>query len=82
MKTLIATRADKNIKDMTDITFPIIRKFSDKWGADFIVLDNIPPVMSDDNRPHFRITKLYDLLDQTLRCNSLSQCNRTLQQPR
>ena len=63
MKTLIATRADKNIKDMTDITFPIIRKFSDKWGADFIVLDNIPPVMSDDNRPHFRITKLYDLLD-------------------
>ena len=71
MKLVVATRADKNIKEMTDITFPIIRRFCEKWGADFTVLDHIPPIMSDDNRPHFRITKLYDLLGKYDRAISL-----------
>jgi lipopolysaccharide biosynthesis glycosyltransferase len=71
MRLLVASRADNNIKNMTDITFPIIQKFCDKWNADFKILDHIPPVMSDDNRPHFRITKLYELLNDYDRVISL-----------
>lgn len=67
----ITTRADENIKSMTDLTFPIIKNFCKKWNSDFIVLDQNPIVLSDDNLPHFRIMKLYDLLNQYDRIISL-----------
>lgn len=62
MKRLVVVRADDDIKEMTDMTFPIIKKFCKEWDAEFMVLDHKPPVMSDDRRPHFRITKIADLL--------------------
>src|SRR5579872_7340493 len=63
MKKLVVSRADDNIKEMTNLTFPIIKQFCKKWNADFLVLDHIPPVISDDNRPHFRINKISELLN-------------------
>jgi lipopolysaccharide biosynthesis glycosyltransferase len=63
MKFAVTVRADDNIKSMTQLTFPIIEKFCKKCGAEFIVLDHTPLIMSDNNLPHFRIMKLYELLD-------------------
>jgi hypothetical protein len=58
MRTALATRADNTIKEMTDITHPIMREYAKKIGADFIVLD--------DNKGlhhHYRILQFYDLFD-------------------
>ena len=55
----IVTRADNTIKEMTDITHPIMRKYAEKIGADFIILN--------DNKGlhhHYRILQLYDLFDE------------------
>lgn len=61
MKLLITTRADSGIKEMTDITHPIIKKYAQRVGADFMVLDHVPPSDSGDGRPHYRILKHYEL---------------------
>jgi lipopolysaccharide biosynthesis glycosyltransferase len=61
MKLLVTTRSDENIKWISDLTHPILKEYADKCGADFMVLDQEPPVMSWDNRPHFRIMKHYEL---------------------
>jgi lipopolysaccharide biosynthesis glycosyltransferase len=71
MKLAIATRADSDIKAMTDLTFPVIKEFCQKWCAEFVVLNQKPLIMSDDQRPHFRILELYKLLDQYDRVISL-----------
>jgi len=64
MKLLITTRADEGIKDMTDITHPIIKKYAERVGADFLVLSHKPPSDSGDNRPHYRILKHFELHEQ------------------
>lgn len=84
MKLLVASRADKNIAEMTNLTFPVMKRFCTKWGADFAVLDHEPPVMSDDNRPHFRITKIAELLndyDRVLNLDSDLIINKTCPNP-
>ena len=60
---LVVTRADSKIKEMTDLTHPIIKKFADEWGADFSVLSHDPPFLTDDKLPHYRILKVKELLD-------------------
>lgn len=64
MKYCIVTRADDNIKEMTDITFPAIEEYANKIGADFKVISSEPPVMTSDNRPHYRIVAVGKLLDE------------------
>lgn len=54
----ITTRADANIREMTDITHPIIKKYAEKVGADFIILDDAQGL-----HPHYRILQLYKLFD-------------------
>lgn len=63
MKLAVATRADKNIEYLSRMTHPIIKKFSAKWGADFIVLDSGSPCNVDLQCSYnYRIMKLHDLL--------------------
>tara|TARA_R110000824_G_scaffold2372_4_gene11141 strand:- start:272 stop:961 length:690 start_codon:yes stop_codon:yes gene_type:complete len=64
MKYCIVTRADDNIKEMTKLTFPGIQEYAERIGADFKVLSHTPPVMTDDNRPHYRIFEVGNLLDE------------------
>ena len=64
LKLLITTRADEGIKEMTDITHPLIKKYAQRVGADFMVLDHTPPSDSGDGRPHYRILKHYDLHEE------------------
>jgi lipopolysaccharide biosynthesis glycosyltransferase len=64
MKLLITTRADEGIKDMTDITHPIMKNYAERVGADFLVLSHKPPSDSGDNRPHYRILKHFELHEQ------------------
>jgi len=71
MKLAIVTRADKLVQNITSITVPIIQKYCKRVNADFIVLDHQPDIMTDDNHPHFRILKLYDLLGDYDRAISL-----------
>jgi len=63
MKKLITTRADANIKEMTDLTHPIFKEVAEKWGADFKVLDHETEKIHD-GRPHFRIMKCYELHEE------------------
>ena len=61
---LICTRADNNIKDMTDITHPIMKEYAEKCDADFLALvvdTDLPQRMPEQ---HFRILKFYDLFDK------------------
>jgi len=64
MKLLITTRADANIKTMTDISHPIIKKYAEDIGADFMVLDHVSDCKIGDGRWHFRIMKHYDLFEE------------------
>lgn len=64
MKRAVITRADDNIKEMTNITLPIMRKYVESMGCDFIILDHKPPFLTLDHKPHYRILKVYDLLEE------------------
>ena len=64
MKLLVTTTADKNIKDMTGLTHPIIKSFTKKWGADFLVLSKDADCDVPIGKIHYRIMELYNLLDE------------------
>jgi len=58
MKKLLITRADDRVKQVTDLTHPMIKRYADMCGAEFMILDgNETPPMN-----HYRILKCYDLL--------------------
>lgn len=64
MKLLIVNRCDHNVKDVTNITHPIIRMYAEMCGADFLQLGpNFDSKVKGDGKHHFRILALYDLLD-------------------
>lgn len=56
-KRVICTRADDGIAEMSALTHPIMRRFAEKWEADFIVL-NGPWKVSR----HYRILALGEIL--------------------
>jgi len=64
MKKLIVTRSDNNIKEMTDITHPIIRMFSKKWNADFEIFDHDSDCNDILGRSHYRIMKVGERLNE------------------
>jgi len=64
MKLLIATRADNNIKEMTNLTHPIIKRFASQWKADFLILKYIADRTDKWGKIHYRIMELYDLLEK------------------
>ncbi len=70
MKKLIVTRSDDNIKEMTDISHPIIKKFAHQWGANFLSLDHVADC-NGNGKFHFRIMKCYDLYEEYDRILSL-----------
>jgi len=63
MKLALVTRADNNILEMTSITLPPMKEYAKRIGADFIQLDHQPPVMTEDNKTHYRILKVRDILE-------------------
>jgi lipopolysaccharide biosynthesis glycosyltransferase len=71
LKLGITVRADENVKETTALTFPIIKDFCKKWNADFILLDQEPPIYTEDHQPHYRVMELYKLFDQYDRLMSL-----------
>jgi len=62
MKYALVTRSDDNIKQMTDITHPLLKEYAKKCNADFIIFDHKPQLNTDDNKPHYRILKAQELL--------------------
>ena len=63
MKLLITTRADDNIREMTNLTHPIIKKFCKEWNADFIILNEPSGCSHGDGKYHYRILKHYELFN-------------------
>ena len=52
---LVVTRADDNIKGMTNLTLPFMKAYAEKIGADFRVLSDAPKLLTADGMPHYRI---------------------------
>lgn len=71
MRLLIVTRADNNIRGMTDITHPVIKSFAQKWGADFEVFDHSSDCNDLLGIRHYRIMKIWDRLSNYDRVLSL-----------
>ena len=68
MKLLITTRADETVKGWAELVHPIFKKYADRVGADFVILDetlncNEASTGIGDGLWHFRIMKHYDLHD-------------------
>ena len=61
-KRLIVTRADENIRDITDVSFPLIQRYAKQCGADFMVLDGDSPCNVGNGRYHYRIMAVGELL--------------------
>lgn len=57
-KRLIVTRADENHKEVSEITHPIIKRYADKCGADFVILDD-----PKDLHMHYRILQIYPMFE-------------------
>ena len=64
MKKLIVTRADGNIKEITDITLPIMEEYAEKCNANFKIISDPPPFLTGDNKPHYRILKVREFLEE------------------
>jgi lipopolysaccharide biosynthesis glycosyltransferase len=72
MKYALVTRADDSVKQMSNITHPIMKDFADRWECDFIILNHktdyivpsTPHQCYKDGITHYRIMKLYDLLNK------------------
>lgn len=58
-KKVIVTRA-KNIEEMAKITHPLLKKYAERCGADFIVINEDRMNLSSF---HFEILQCYDLFD-------------------
>lgn len=66
MPVAVTVRADENISGYTEFTLPIIKKYAEKIGADFILLNQPPPFMTKEEGreyPHYRILECKSLLD-------------------
>jgi len=55
----IVTRADNNIKEMTDITHPILKRYAAKCNSDFKIISE-----NKGLHPHYRIMQCKELLDE------------------
>jgi len=62
MRLLVATRADENVRSMSDITFPLIKEFAKRCGADFMALSKNADCGDRLGRVHYRILEFFDLL--------------------
>jgi lipopolysaccharide biosynthesis glycosyltransferase len=63
-KFAIVTRADLSVKSYTDTTFKSIKEYAKKCSADFVILSDPPPFLTDDKKPHYRILKLFKMFDE------------------
>ena len=64
MKLLITTTADEKVREMTNLTHPIIKKFAKMWNADFLILDKDADCDVPMGKIHYRIMELYNLLGE------------------
>jgi len=73
MKLLIATRADDNIKWMTDFTHPMIKRYAERCNAEFTILSGNTYQRNYNGavHNHYRILDLYNLLNKYDRILSL-----------
>jgi len=58
----IVTRSDDNIKEMSELTHPSIKRYADRCHADFIILDK-PSECPASRGYHYKIFEIYDLFD-------------------
>jgi len=62
MKRAIATRADENIRAITDISFPVMEEYAAKCEADLLVLGNDYSCEDELGTRHYRIFEIRELL--------------------
>jgi len=60
MKNLICTRADNGIKDICDLTHPLLEEYAKRCNADFKILSGPSGCLVGDGRWHYRIMQFID----------------------
>lgn len=63
-KYLMVTRCDEGAEELAQVTHPILKSYAEIWKADFMKLDYQADYLEGYGMPHYRIMKLYDLLDE------------------
>jgi len=69
-KLLIATRADSGIKEITDVTHPIIRRYAHQCKADFLILSDPSPTPINEAYRIMLTKKLLETYDRVLHIDS------------
>jgi len=64
MRLLMVTRADDKVKEISNLTHPIMRAFAKRWNSDFLTLSENADCNDEWGRIHYRIMKVYDLLEK------------------
>lgn len=83
MKLLVVTRADEGLKEMTDLTHPIIKKFTKQWGAEFRVLgreSDEAGCVDPKGKAFYRLMRCHELLshyDRVLHLDTDIVINKT-----
>lgn len=62
MRLLVATRADEKIRNMSDLTFPLIEEFAKRCNANFMVLSKDADCNDRLGKIHYRIFEFFNLL--------------------
>lgn len=63
MKKAIVTRADENVQDWVNLTHPAMKQYSKFCGADFIVLSDPPPFLTNSGHPAYSILEVEKVLN-------------------
>ncbi len=63
-KHLMVTRCDSGAEELAQVTHPILKSYAKIWKADFMKLDYQADYLQGYGMGHYRIMKLYDLLDE------------------
>jgi len=61
MRLLMTTRASAEVVAYSQASHPILKRYAKKWGADFLVLDEMHEKYG---HPYHRLLRLHELLDE------------------
>ena len=63
-KRALVTRIDETVEGYVEVTLPVIKDYANRCKAELITLSHNPPVWTEDQKPHYRALKIYDMFEE------------------